>query len=230
MRYFLFSWRWALNCCSSCPCPRMAFGCSGQSHIQRHAVFGWSGQGCMRWVWRWQVQMDAAVKQMDMDPACPEAGSWLQAAMGDWLQSLRMNVKVFSPLFPKLALNYWKHFRCMKCQTEWKIAEMRSFGCGSTCMAPRCQMFAGPGDSLGHFDGNQLDRLRCSPRPSHCHRVAAANARRQMRSHQQYQARVSSCWRAHGTFRASEPSRGSLGHGHLVWFFFRGSARRPCGC
>ena len=38
--------------------------------------------------------------------------------------------------------------------------------------------FAGPGDSLGHFDGNQLDRLRCSPRPSHCHRVAAANARR----------------------------------------------------
>ena len=23
----------------------------------------------------------------------------------------------------------------MKCQTEWKIAEMRSFGCGSTCMA-----------------------------------------------------------------------------------------------
>ena len=41
-----------------------------------------------------------------------------------------------------------------------------------------------------------------------------------MRSHQQYQARVSSCWRAHGTFRASEPSRGSLGHGHLVWFFF----------
>ena len=30
-------------------------------------------------------------------------------------------------------------------------------------------------NSLGHFDGNQLDRLR--PRPSHCHRVAAANAR-----------------------------------------------------
>ena len=24
MRYFLFSWRWALNCRSSCPCPCMA--------------------------------------------------------------------------------------------------------------------------------------------------------------------------------------------------------------
>ena len=32
--------------------------------------------------------------------------------------------------------------------------------------------------ALDIFDGNQLDRLRCSPRPSHCHRVAAANARR----------------------------------------------------
>ena len=141
MRYFLFSWRWALNCCSSCPCPRMAFGCSGQSHIQRHAVFGWSGQGCMRWVWRWQVHMDAVVKQIDSwvsFGSCKPRG-WVMvtgAAMGDWLQSLRMNVKVFSPLFPKLALSYWKHFRCMKCQTEWKIAEMHSFGCGSTCMAP----------------------------------------------------------------------------------------------
>ena len=97
----------------------------------------------------------------------------------------------------------------------------------------RCQMFAGPGDSLGHFDDNQPDRLRCSPRPSHCHRVAAANARCEMRPHQQCQARVSSCWRAHGTFQASEPSTPGLHlgrHGHLVWFFFRGCARRPRWC
>ena len=143
MRYFLFSWRWALNCCSSCPCPRMAFGCSGQSMPKPHSA------PCSLWLIRPRLHALGLAMASPHGCGCQANRQlsffWiLQAqrlghgyqAMGDWLQSLRMNVKVFSPLFPKLALSYWKHFRCMKCQTEWKIAEMRSFGCGSTCMAP----------------------------------------------------------------------------------------------
>ena len=65
-----------------------------------------SGDGKSKWM-RLSSKWTA---EFLLDPACPEAGSWLQAAMGDWLQSLRMNVKVFSPLFPKLALSYCKSF------------------------------------------------------------------------------------------------------------------------
>ena len=179
MRYFLFSWRWALNCCSSCPCPRMAFGCSGQSHIQCHAVFGWSGQGCMRWVWRWQVQMDAAVKQMDswisFGSCMPRGWVMVTGSHGGLAAKLEDERESFLALVSKTRTKLLKAFPLHEVP---KLQKCILLNAAALAWHRRCQMFAGPGDSLGHFDGNQLDRLRCSPRPSHCHRVAAANARR----------------------------------------------------
>lgn len=54
-----------------------------------------SGDGKSKWM-RLSSKWTA---EFLLDPACPEAGSWLQAAMGDWLQSLRMNVKFSRPCF-----------------------------------------------------------------------------------------------------------------------------------
>ena len=65
-----------------------------------------SGDGKSKWM-RLSSKWTA---EFLLDPACPEAGSWLQAAMGDWLQSLRMNVKCFLALVSKTRTKLLKAF------------------------------------------------------------------------------------------------------------------------
>ena len=182
MRYFLFSWRWALNCCRflslsvhgfwlfrpkphSAPCslwlirPRL--------HALGLAMASPHGCGCqanrqLSFFWILQAQ---------------RLGHGYRSSHGGLAAKLDDERESFLALVSKTRTKLLKAFplhevpdRVENCRNVFLWMRQHLHGTGvAKCLQDL--------NSLGHFDDNQLDRLRCSPRPSHCHRVAAANAR-----------------------------------------------------
>ena len=160
----------------------MAFGCSGQSMPKPHSA------PCSLWLIRPRLHALGLAMASPNGCGCQANGQlnffWILHAQrlvtgshGGLAAKLEDERESFLALVSKTRTKLLKAFplhevpdRVENCRNAFFWMRQHLHGTGvAKCLQDL--------NSLGHFDDNQLDRLRCSPRPSHCHRVAAANAR-----------------------------------------------------